>query len=140
MGRSYWFECPKCAYRANVSGRADRGLSFCVQTIRCRDCNELFDAVSRIKVPDQFRALGLVAELRPAKSFNLSGSLRVAPSFQAVLNRLPPTGVQRFRWLAFKVQCPVTAWHRIENWNAPDRCPKCGTYLEQSVLPFRIWA
>jgi hypothetical protein len=30
MGRSYWFECPKCGYRAKVSGRADRGLSFFV--------------------------------------------------------------------------------------------------------------
>jgi hypothetical protein len=139
MGRSYWFECPKCAYRADVSGRADRGVSFCVQTILCRDCKELFDAVSQVKVPDQPLAQGLLAGLRPAKSSNLFRSLKVAPSFQSVLNRLPPAGVKRFRWLAFKVQCPAFPWHRIENWNAPDRCPKCGTYLDQSVLPFRIW-
>ena len=54
MGRSYWFECPKCGYRAKVSGRADRGLSFFVQTILCRDCRELYDAVIRLRVPDEF--------------------------------------------------------------------------------------
>src|SRR5215831_14184587 len=63
VGRSYWFECSKCGYRTKVAGRADRGLSFFVQTIVCRDCKELYDAVSRVKVPDEsglrLRNLGL---------------------------------------------------------------------------------
>jgi transcription elongation factor Elf1 len=50
MGRSYWFECARCGYRAKVSGRVDRGFNFFVQTIVCRDCKELYDAVTRIKV------------------------------------------------------------------------------------------
>ena len=54
MGRSYWFECVKCGYRAKVSGRADRGLNFFVQTILCRDCRELYDAITRVKIPDEF--------------------------------------------------------------------------------------
>ena len=58
MGRSYWFECPKCGYRARVSGRADQGLSFVVQTILCCDCRELYDAVTRLKVPDEWGGWG----------------------------------------------------------------------------------
>jgi Zn-finger nucleic acid-binding protein len=139
MGRSYWFECPNCGYRANVSGRADRGLSFCVQTILCLDCKELYDAVSRIRIPDQSGALGHSAGLRQAKSSNPSRSLSVAPSFQSVLNRLPYTGVKRFRWLPFQIQCPVSPRHRVQSWNEPDQCPRCGIYLEKNVLPFRIW-
>jgi hypothetical protein len=52
MGRSYWFECPKCGYRAKVSGRADRGLTLFVQTILCSDCRQLYDAVTRLRVAD----------------------------------------------------------------------------------------
>ena len=52
MGRSYHFECAKCGYRTIVSGRADRGLNLAVQTIVCRDCRKLFDAVTKLKVPD----------------------------------------------------------------------------------------
>jgi transcription elongation factor Elf1 len=139
MGRSYWFECPNCGYRANVSGRADRGLSFCVQTILCRDCRELYDAVVRIRIPDQPGAPGLSAGLRQAKSSNLSRSLSIPPTFQSAVNRLPYTGVKRFRWLPFKIQCPVSARHRVQAWDEPDQCPRCGIYLEKNVLPFRIW-
>jgi hypothetical protein len=139
MGRSYWFECSKCGYRANVSGRADRGLGFCVQTILCRDCKELYDAVIRIRIPERFGAPGDPAELRPAQFSNLSRSPSRAPSFQAVLNRLPHTGVKRFRWLPFEIQCPVSPRHEVECWNEPDHCPRCGIYLEKAALPFRIW-
>lgn len=59
--------------------------------------------------------------------------------FQAVLNRLPPTGAKRFKWLAFKPQCPVSAMHWVRSWNDPDRCPKCGVYLEKNALPYRLW-
>jgi hypothetical protein len=50
MGRTYLFECPKCEYSARVSGREDRGFTVCVQTIVCRDCRRLYDAVVRLRV------------------------------------------------------------------------------------------
>jgi len=139
MGRSYWFECLKCGYRAKVSGRADRGLNFFVQTILCRDCKELYDAVTRVRVPAEAATREPSAGLRRVKSANLRRPGSVPPSFQSVLNRLPGTGVKRSGWLQFKVQCPVSALHRVQLWNEPDQCPRCGICLEKNALPFRIW-
>ncbi len=139
MGRSYWFECPKCGYRAKVSGRADRGLSFFVQTILCRDCRELYDAVTRLRVPDESPGWGSLAGWQRTGLQNSQRTLSVPPAFQAALNRLPQTGVRHFKWLPFKIQCPVSAVHRVRNWNDPDRCPKCGIFLEKSALPYRLW-
>ena len=139
MGRSYWFECPRCGYRAKISGRADRGFNFSVQTILCRDCKELYDAVTRVRTPVQAAVLRNVSRLGPAKSLNPQRTDARPPSFQSMLNRLPAAGVKRFRWLQFKLQCPVSPLHRIERWNEPDKCPRCGVYLEKHGLPFRIW-
>ena len=139
MGRSFWFECPKCSYRAKVSGRADRGLTFFVQTILCRDCRQLYDAVTRLRVPAEINGLGSLARWRLVRSPAPGRSISSPPGFQSVLDRLPQTGVKRFRWLPFKIQCPVSALHRVRNWNDPDRCPKCGVYLEKSALPYRLW-
>jgi predicted RNA-binding Zn-ribbon protein involved in translation (DUF1610 family) len=139
MGQSYWFECPKCGYRAKVAGRADRGLGFFVQTILCRDCKALYDTVTRLRVPDELGAWGNFGRLRPERLPKPPPALTTPPSFQAVLNRLPPTGVTHFKWLAFKPQCPVSAIHRVQSWSDPDRCPKCGIYLEKAALPYRLW-
>ena len=139
MGRSYWFECPKCGYRANVSGRADRGLSFFVQTLLCHDCHALYDAVTRLKVPHELWRSENLAALRQPGPLRHPRSLSVPPTFQSVLNRLPLTGVKRFRWLAFKNQCPVSASHRVRPWTEPDKCPRCGIYLEKNALPYRLW-
>jgi hypothetical protein len=140
MGRSYWFECAKCGYRATVSGRTDRGVHFFVQTILCRDCKALYDAVTKLKFPDEGR-LGLLKPLglRQPKKPNVSRPPSTPPSFQAALNRLPYTGVKRFRWVHFQLQCPVSKIHRVQTWNEPDRCPRCGLYLEKNALPYRIW-
>ena len=139
MGRSYWFECPKCGYRAKVSGRAERGLSFFVQTILCRDCRELHESVTRLRVPDESGGWGNLGGLRQTRLLKAHPRLTAPPSFQAVLNRLPAAGVRRFKWLAFKLQCPVSAIHRVRSWNDPDRCPKCDVFLEKSALPYRLW-
>jgi len=139
MGRSYWFECLKCGYRAKASGRADRGLSFCVQTILCRECKELYDAVTRLKVPDESGGLLSVGKLHKAGFPKARPNITTPPTFQSALNRLPLAGVKRFRWLAFKLQCPVSAFHRVRGWNEPDRCPKCGVFLEKSALAYRLW-
>ena len=60
-------------------------------------------------------------------------------TLQTVLNRLPFKAVKRLKWLNFKLQCPVSPFHRVESWSAPDKCPRCGLYLEQNAIPYRIW-
>jgi hypothetical protein len=139
MGRSYWYECARCGYRAKVSGRADRGLNFFVQTILCQDCKELYDAVIRMKLPDETGS----NLLRNNGGFNRFRtrlwSRTNPPSFQAALSRLLYPGVAHFRWKSFRLQCPVASYHRVESWNEPDKCPRCGLYLDRNVLPYRIW-
>ncbi len=141
MGRSYWFECARCGYRARVSGRADRGLSCYVQTILCRDCRELYDAVTRLKVVEDngkgpqaggvgLLHVGLLNRRLPSSK---------PPPFQHLVNQLPFVGGQRFRWLQFKIQCPVSPLHRVEAWSEPDKCPRCGVFLEKNALPYRLW-
>jgi hypothetical protein len=138
MGRSYWFECPRCGYRARVSGREDRGQAFWVQTILCHDCKDLYDAVTRLSVPDEPVKLGILAGWRWGRLAPTQG-LSSPPSFQAVLDRLPHRGMTGFKWLRFKLQCPVSETHRVRSWKDPDKCPKCGVFLEQSALPYRLW-
>jgi hypothetical protein len=138
MGRSYWFECARCGYRAKVSGREDRGRTFFVQTVFCRDCRELYDAVTRLKVADDPVRFGNFAAWRWATP-DLRRTFSAPPAFQAVLSRLPQRGVKRFRWLPFKLQCPVSAIHQVRSWNDPDKCPRCSVFLEKSALPYRLW-
>jgi hypothetical protein len=137
MGRSYWFECSKCGYRAKVSGRADRGIDFFVQTIACQDCKALHDIVTKLKIPDD--EPGLPSVFRRNKFFLFQRNTNVPPDFETVLNRLPYRGVKRFKWVPFKLLCPLSTIHRVRAWNDPDRCPRCGTYLDRSAMPFRMW-
>jgi hypothetical protein len=139
MGRSYWFECPRCSYRAKVSGRADRGLHLFVQTIACRDCRELYDAVTRMRVSEEALAWAQPGGASRAKPLNLRRSLKDPPSFQSAMNRLARMGAKASQWIEFKLRCPVSAIHRVQAWDDPGRCPKCGVYLEKNALPFRIW-
>lgn len=142
MGRSYWFECSRCGYKATVSGRADRGLNFFIQTILCADCKQLYDAVTQLKVPDerpldsQMNRFGWVSRygVQP-------GTFRrdSPPPFSKALSLLQYRGVRRFKWLKFPAQCPVSPLHRTKNWNDPGKCPRCGVHLDKNVLPFRIW-
>lgn len=136
MGRTYLFECSKCGYRAKVSGGADSGLHFAIQTITCSDCKELHDAVTEMKVPI----------VPPTARWKLkNGRLDAVeipvptPKVQAMLNRLPPSGAKRFRWLKFKLACPVSPIHRVKEWQTPGKCPRCGAFLECNALPFRRW-
>jgi hypothetical protein len=138
MGRTYWFECSKCGYRAQVSGKSDRGLNFFVQTIVCEDCKALYDAVTRFRVPQESNGMKF--------SFGLNGlrhSLQqrnaAAPSFQSAMNRLPYKSVPRYKWLHFKPQCPVSPVHRVQSWSENDKCPRCGLFLDKNALPSRIW-
>jgi len=136
MGRTYLFECPKCTYRAKVAGGADRGVYFAAQTLLCHECKELHDAVVSLKVA----APALEAmSARLAKFKTAPKTTTTAPTFMAALNRLPPLGTKRLRWVHFKLACPVSVRHRIRQWEAPDKCPKCGCFLERNAIPFRIW-
>ena len=131
MGRTYLFECSKCGYQAAVSGGADTGFEFCVQTAACRDCRILFDCVVRWRVPDT----GLKI---PSGFHRLKRAKEAPPTFEAALNRLPPTG-KRLKWVPFKIQCPVSPFHRVRAWNEPGKCPRCGNFMEKNALPFRHW-
>lgn len=139
MGRSYWYECGRCGYRAKVSGREDRGLHLFVQTILCRDCKELYDAVTKLRVNRDATPAG---HRNNGKRFKTPGHLRVTakpPEFKAALNRLAYNGLNGATWLQFPLQCPVSPLHRIQKWSDPDKCPRCGLYLEKNPLPYRIW-
>jgi len=142
MGRSYQYECPKCGYKARVSGRADDGLNFSVQTILCRDCKELHDAVVRLRVAEDLAARmrnSFRQFQRPASSRPARFSTKPAPKFEAALNRLRYNGIRNAQWITYRIGCPVSPYHRVRAWNEPDHCPRCGLYLERSALPFRIW-
>jgi hypothetical protein len=132
MGRTYLFECEKCGYKAKVAGGATEGAEFTVQTILCYQCRELIDAVLTLKVPWP-PAVG-----DATVGANIKGKTKaVAPPFAAVVDRLPLAG--RTRWQRFKLACPVAANHRVRVWNLPDKCPRCGVFLERGAIPFRQW-
>jgi len=139
MGRSYWFDCSKCGYRAKVSGGADRGLHFFVQTVACADCRQLHDVVIRMRVPEESVAKDLLSTWRRSGSTAGRNDFDTPATFESVVNRLLYRGVRRFRWFNFKLQCPVSRLHRVKSWQTPDKCPRCGTFLEQHPLPYRIW-
>jgi hypothetical protein len=121
MGRTYSFECPRCEYRVQVAGGTDEGAHFAVQTIACTDCRALYDVVTRFKAPPRLK------ENPPP----------TAPKFAAMMNRLPLRGPRQ--WLKFKPACPISPRHHFRLWKQPDKCPKCGTFLEPGALPFRLW-
>src|SRR5271157_5857817 len=108
MGRSYWFECPKCSYRVKVSGRPDRGLHLFVETVHCRDCRELHDVVTRMRVPDGAQkpvpGRPWAGSLQSHKFVALSGGTDGPPTFLAALGRLTCGGFTIWRWLEFKPQ------------------------------------
>jgi hypothetical protein len=124
-----------------VSGGADGGVNFFVQTITCRDCRELYDAVTRVRVPDEAeggvrrQAWGLPRPKARRRPRGFNGP----PSFQWVLGCLPYSGVRRLKWLHFKPQCPVSPVHSVQGWNQPGKCPRCGIVLEKNAVPYRIW-
>jgi hypothetical protein len=137
MGKSYWFECSRCGYRAKVAGKADDGLHMSVQTILCEDCRELYDAVTRLRILDGSRP-ALHGMLGDAPR-DLSSALKSPPAFDWALNRLRYTGEKISDWLKFPPKCPVSLVHRVRIWNDPDKCPRCGVYLEKAALAYRIW-
>lgn len=142
MGRTYQFECPKCEYRARVSGGPDRGVQVVVQTIHCQDCKALYDAVIAVKTPvapePEPQPEPKPAEQKPDAKPVPPKPVR-APTFASAVNRLPPIPLKRTEWKKFPLMCPISSLHRIKDWKQPGRCPRCGVYLEPGSLPFRLW-
>lgn len=141
MGRTYLFECSKCGYRATVSGGADRGFHVAIQTVLCLECKQLHDAVTELRIPrlPPLRQPAARKYLKPLVEAGLFKRPKHPPTFAAALNRLPLPTARHFEWLYFAPACPVSAQHRIREWNHPDRCPKCAVLLDQNALPFRVW-
>ncbi|HXT11334.1 MAG TPA: hypothetical protein VN873_07205 [Candidatus Angelobacter sp.] len=132
MGRSYFFECSKCGYNATVSGGADAGYEFAVQTAACRDCRVLFDSVVRWRVPDN--GLKFISDFHRLRR---RAEAEAPPTFEAALARLPPLGIRKFKWVQFKLRCAVSRAHRVNAWNEPGKCPRCGNFMDKNALPFR---
>lgn len=141
MGKSYWFECGRCGYRAKVAGRADEGLHLSIQTILCQDCKELYDAVTRIRILEgsQPALHGTLRVPAPGLTTELKSESMKPPSFSWALNRLRYTGEKISDWLRFPLKCPVSNLHRVRVWTEPDKCPRCGIYLERAPLAYRVW-
>mgnify|MGYP001544590330 CR=1 FL=1 len=112
-----------------------------MQTILCWDCKALYDAVIRLRVAEPAPLGGAGRQARPEQFRRLRAKLGPdhPPDFASALNRLLHLGGGRQRWREFKLRCPVSPLHRIERWNAPGPCPRCGLWLEQNPLPYRIW-
>ena len=125
MGSVYTFTCPRCEYRARVSGGTEEGYHCVTRTILCRDCQRLHDVAVRVRVAETTETLEK-SRLLPTRADNLPPML---------LFGRPP----RTRWQEHPLRCPVSDTHRIEVWSRPGKCPRCGTLVEQDVLPYRIW-
>lgn len=133
MGRSYCFECSKCGYRAKVSGKRDEGLNLRVETISCRECKKLYDAVTR------WRVFPAPRHQTPGSALGEGWREGAPPGFETALNRLRYGGLSRARWVRFPLCCPVSAHHKVRAWTHPGKCPRCGLPLERDGMPFRIW-
>ena len=129
MGRTYVFQCSRCGYQAKVSGGLEQGFHCVTKTIVCADCKALQD------VPVKMR----VAEGAPAPHNGTKKSAGLLPEqpdpTKILLFGEPP----RTKWVSVRPGCPVAAHHRVEVWTAPGKCPRCGNFVERTVLPFRIW-
>ena len=99
------------------------------KTIVCADCKALYDVPVKLRVaegvPPPPRRTKKSASLLPEQS---------DPTKILIFGEPPRT-----KWVSLKPGCPVAAHHRVEVWTAPGKCPRCGNYVERTVLPFRIW-
>jgi ribosomal protein S27AE len=138
MGRTYLFECGKCGYRATVAGGVERGPQLVVQTIHCLECRELHDAVIELKVPAAPAAKLSRWKLKPTP-FDSDPGDEKPPTFAAALHHLVVGRDQSFRWMKFKLACPVSPRHRLRVWQQPGKCPRCGIFLDGSGTPFKVW-
>jgi hypothetical protein len=133
MGRTYLFECPRCEYKVAVAGGAEQGLLAQVQTVRCRDCVALLDVPIRVRVASdeapRSQALG-----RPD-----AWQDQLRRRFMNWHLQLPVGLAARNQWVSLKARCPVSPIHRVEPWTHPGKCPRCESYMDRTVMPYRLW-
>ena len=139
MGRTFQFDCPLCQYRTRVSGGTDAGINCSIQTIICHDCRELFDVFTKVRRRPETtgvvrKQLGFMPDRLIPPPFLREGSMKAA-----TIPLKNPGPARSFFWEQLKPVCPASARHRVEVWQDPGRCPRCGCYLEKTVFPFRLW-
>jgi len=125
VGKTYHFECLLCHYRAKVSGGADSGIHCEVQTVVCHDCRELIDVFTKVR-----RCAGVKEKIKFPSFFR--------PEIPPVVLR-DGSPIDRLVWQKFQLTCPVALKHRVEIWQDPGRCPRCGNFMEKNGFPTKIW-
>jgi len=137
MGKTYLYNCPRCGYRAKVSGVVDDGFGRIIQTIECCDCKELYDVPIRVRATDaEVRARRNIWGKKPFTT--IAGGCD--PSLFSVLaDKMLTVGLTQTKWFVLKPVCPVSGLHRTRPWKEPGKCPRCGTWLERTLIPYRIW-
>ena len=118
MGRTYSFECEECGYVAKVAGGFAEGRDFAVQTIACLDCRELQDAVTSAVIPEGTNEL---------------------PPLTQLMRRMPWAGRRNTKREKFVPACTNSKSHVVRPWNQPDKCPRCGVFLERDAFPLVQW-
>jgi len=130
MPRSYIFECPRCFYKTVVVGGLEEGLHCHFQTVVCHTCRRLYDIPIKLRVP--------ITQAYSVSASGLNQFYKVATSDPAnIINRLVKT--TESKWIDGKLVCPRFPSHVVEKWNHPGACPICGTIMERSLRPYRVW-
>ncbi|GAA5514937.1 hypothetical protein Dcar01_03701 [Deinococcus carri] len=118
MGTLYDFTCAACGYTA-ASGGMDRGIDTVYVTVHCLNCRELMDVLAgRLShdLPPPPPSLGAPATSPPPR----------------------PTVPPKEKLAEVKWRCRTGRFHRLEPWQPPGPCPKCGEVIERGE-PVGIW-
>ena len=149
--RCYAFTCPHCEFMARVCGTVDHAANCFSITFVCHDCRTLYDLATHVRLP---ASLALKNRARDGTLQSRSPRTLEKPEFNSIvpenvhvgeiiINTRPtlPQGLlphnTSLRWVELAPRCPVAAFHKIEPWTHPGRCPRCQIHLDRSLLPFR---
>ncbi len=142
----FQYSCPHCEYQVRVVGGADNGVNCAVQTIVCLDCRKLFDVFTRLRLREGGEEASSQGNKTKSNRKLLPTGIVIPPIhlMENSWNDYSPgrqisAPVQKKYWTDVKLACPIANYHRIEVWNWPGRCPRCGTHLESNGFPFRLW-
>jgi hypothetical protein len=164
MAQIRQYRCPKCDYRAEVSGGEDRGLEIYTQTIVCKDCRELRDVpVRKFELPEDKHKIYPDPQATPLVSAWVkfkAGELRRAAQPDAPAAQFAHLG---HYWKPVPLKCPTNPFHTVlpwfgmhlpleeeldrdgalataDNMSKPGEgaCPKCGSRMVRSQ-PVATW-
>lgn len=142
MGRTFQYLCPHCQYQARISGGADSGMNCNVQTILCRECHALYDVFTRLRKRKDEAAVAAAQRTQRLMQTEI-----IIPPILLIEKTVyefseeprPRKPVRATYWETFKPACPNSPTHRIDLWNDPGRCPRCGNFMERNGFPYRLW-